>query len=96
MTGGAGVERDHILVSIVRKFGRELQPRSGITKWVTRVVTRRCFRMTTGADGWSCAAEELRAMAAHAGVVIGEVSDVGEGGGLGPVFSRWFVARVAG
>ncbi|HEU4796703.1 MAG TPA: hypothetical protein VFT02_13805 [Pyrinomonadaceae bacterium] len=52
--------------------------------------------MTDGADWWTCAAEELGAMAAYAGVVIGVVRDVGVSGGFGPVFGWGFVTGVAG
>jgi len=81
---------DHVLMLVMRKLDRELpfffRPGwltsiVGITKGEACIVTRRGAHMTNGADGRAgsdhrLAREELLPVAANAGIVIGEISDV--------------------
>ncbi len=87
--------RNHILVLVVRKLDSELLGPGRIAKAQARIVARRSLRMADSADDGLSAFEELRAMAAHAGVVIGKVGNIGKISDLLPVRGRCFVASLA-
>ena len=61
--------RNHILVFVVRKFDRELQPRHRVPKRQSRLITRRSLRVTHRTDRRFRAAEELRPVTTHARIV---------------------------
>ena len=87
---------DDVLVPVVRKLDRELKLRSGVAESEASFVAGRRFHVTDGTDWRPRAAEELRAMTAHASVVVRVINYVGESRSFGPVFGWYLVARVAG
>lgn len=86
-------QSNHVLMPVVRKLNRELEPRRRITKRESHIVPRRRLHMTNRTDWRPCAAEELWPVTAHTCVVIRIIFDVRKsyfvaGVASGPVFLR--------
>ena len=81
---------------VVRKLDQKLARSNGVAKRETRIVPGRHLRMATGANDRLGALEELRTMTTYAGIVTGEVGNVGKVSCLFPVVRRHLVTSVAG
>ena len=90
-----GQRRDHVLVFVMWKLDRELLRPARIVKDQARLIARGRFCMADRTDNGLSAFEELRAMAAHTGIVVGEVGNVRKISHLLPVSGRYFVASPA-
>lgn len=80
---------------IVRKFDRKLPAPHWIAKVEASGIAWRGFVMAVGTDRWLGALEELWAMTADAGVVIGKVGDVGKVADLFPISRGSLVTSLA-
>ena len=86
---------DHVLVFVMWKLDHELLRPARIAKAQARIITRGSVCVADRANHGLSAFEELRSMAADAGVVVGKVGNVRKIPHLLPVRSRYFVASTA-
>ena len=87
--------RDHILMDIVGKDGRELARARSHGKWKQRSVSRARTGVAAGTESRTVTDKEIASMTTRTRGVAGELRDIRESAGGNPVGGRDFMTRSA-